>query len=90
MVKKVASSDVLVVPETPGFDESTGVVTIPSQTGVEYYDETNDPTFSSQLASGAQPAIAAGATVVITALPASGYYFATSDDDSWQFTRDDA
>ena len=91
VVRKVDASAALVVPEEPDFDAETGVVTVPSVTGVEYFDETNDPTFSTPLSAGAQSAIAAGSSVVITAQPEdANYYFATSDDDSWRFTRDEA
>lgn len=78
-----ASTDVLAVPEAPSFVASTGVVTIPTVTGVVYKNAGG-----TTLTAGAQTAIAAGATTEVFAFPATGYYFVTSDDDSWSFTRE--
>src|SRR5690606_26726246 len=38
VIKKVASSDTLVEPVQPTFNSTTGVITIPTVTGVEYQD----------------------------------------------------
>lgn len=87
--KRVDTTDTLVVPEEPGFVPATGVVTIPTVTGVTY---TNSAT-GATLVAGAQAALAAGASILVEAVPASGaYYFGTNDDrvDSWLFTRDEA
>lgn len=86
IIKKTAAANVLVNPITiPSFVKSTGVVTIPTQTGVVYKNAAGDT-----LTAGAQAAIAAGATVTIYAVPASGYYFANNAEDSWPFKRDAA
>ena len=85
VVRSVAGSAVLVVPTEPSFNESTGVVTIPTVTGVTYKNADTSATLSA----GAQAALAVGATLNVVAVPASaGYYFATSDDDQWAFTRE--
>lgn len=83
IIKKVASTDVLVAPTAPTFVKSTGVVTIPTKTGVVYKNADTDATLSA----GAQTALAIGATLNVVAVPASGYYFATSEEDEWSFTR---
>lgn len=84
VIRKVASGDVLVDPITiPTFVASTGVVTIPTQTGVVYKNDVTDATLSA----GAQSALSAGATLKVRAEPASGYYFATNRQDQWSFTR---
>ncbi len=71
-------------PTIPTFVTSTGVLTVPSVTGVVYKnDETN-----ATLSSGAQTAIASGATVYVRAYPATGYYFPHNFDATWSFTRD--
>ena len=85
VVKKVTGSLVLATPEEPGFVSATGVVTIPSVTGVVYED---DAAPGVPLTPGAQSAINAGASVTINAVPDTGYYFASSQGDSWTFTRD--
>jgi len=66
----------------PTFVTSTGVATLPAVTGVVW--KMDGVTKSS----GAQTAIAAGATTVVTAEPASGYYFHHNILTDWTFTRD--
>lgn len=83
VIKKTAGTNVLVTPNAPTFVASTGVVTIPTQTGVVYKDASDDST----LTAGAQTALDAGATLNVQAVPATGYYFATNREDQWSFTR---
>jgi hypothetical protein len=75
-----------VSPTKPAFVASTGVVTIPTVTGVVY--KGNDGTTT--LTAGAQTALAAGASTTVYAVPASGYYFANNQEDSWMFKRNAA
>ncbi len=83
VVRKTAGANVLVVPTEPTFDPDTGVVTIPTVTGVVYKDDAGVT-----LSAGAQTALDPGETLLVNAMPTSGYYFATSNDDSWSFTRE--
>lgn len=83
VVKAVAAANVLVTPGAPTFVPATGVVTIPTTAGVVYKNEATGAT----LTAGAQSALAAGATLKVIASPSAGYYFATSEDDQWSFTR---
>jgi len=83
VVKRVSSSNVLATPVMPTFVESTGVVTIPTVTGVTYVNADTDAT----LTPGAQSALAEGATLNVLATADSGYYFATNAEDEWSFTR---
>jgi hypothetical protein len=83
VVRKVAGTDILVVPNEPTFNTTTGVLTIVNQTGVIY---KNGATVVNA-AGSPYAAIASGASITIDATPAPGYYFATSNDDSWTFTR---
>ena len=86
-IKKVASTAALVAPTEPGFDQVTGVITIPSVTGVTYKRGDTDATVTA----GAMAALAAGASLRIYAVPASAsYYFQTSEQDEWTFSRDEA
>lgn len=93
VVKKVASSIVLVSPTAPTFVRSTGVITIPTTTGISYYVGTYDSTTGTQgqtgsaLTAGAQTAIASGATQYIIAVPSAGYQLNTNAEDFWTFTR---
>ena len=88
VIKSVASNAVLVSPNAPGFNESTGVLTITNQTGVVYTRTVNGGSPTVVNAAGSPyAAIAAGSSITITATPASGYYFATSDNDTWVLTR---
>jgi len=67
----------------PTFNSGTGVVTIPTQTGVVYKNEDTDAVLSA----GAQTALASGATLSVKAVPATGYYFEHNIDTDWDFTR---
>jgi HK97 family phage prohead protease len=71
-------------PTSPTFNAGTGVVTIPTVTGVTYKNQQTDAT----LTAGAQTAIAAGATISVKAVPNAGYYFPHNFDADWSFTRD--
>lgn len=84
-ITKVDSGDVLVTPQVPTFNSSTGVITIPSQTGVDYENAAGDP-----LTPGAQAPLAAGASLTVVAVPESGYFFSSSEGDTWTFKRQDA
>jgi hypothetical protein len=86
VIRKTGASNVLAVPLKPAFVASTGVVTIPTVTGVVYKGADGTTT----LTAGAQTALAAGASTTVYAVPASGYYFANTVDDSWPFTRNPA
>lgn len=91
--RKVASSVTLVTPTKPTFVVSTGVVTIPTVTGVVYKTATYNSatgavTDGSTLTAGAQSAIASGATTYVHAVPTnSSYEFNVSSEDFWHFTR---
>jgi hypothetical protein len=82
IIKKTAASNVLVKPTKPAFNTATGVITIPNVTGVVYKDSGG-----TTLTAGAQAALDPGETFTVNAVPASGYYFATNQDDSWPFKR---
>jgi len=83
VIRKTAAANVLVSPDKPTFVASTGVVTIPSKTGVIYQDASD----SSVLVAGAQPALAAGESMTVIAVPDTNYYFATNADTTWTFKR---
>ena len=83
VVKKVAGTDVLVVPAAPAFDGEE--VTITNQAGVVYKNAATDATMN---AAGSPYAVASGETLTVVATPAAGYYFATSEDDTWSFTNE--
>jgi hypothetical protein len=82
VVKKTASANVLVVPNPPTFNGETGVVTIVATTGIVYKNGVTDATLST----GAQAPLADGASLIVVATPAAGYYLASSEDDEWTFT----
>lgn len=83
-IKRAAAGAVEVVPDEPTFNEATGVVTIPAETGVVYKNAETDAT----LVAGAQAALPAGDSLYVTAVPASGYYFPDDQNDEWVFTRE--
>ena len=73
----------LATPTVPTFVSGTGVVTIPTVTGVVYKNETTGATLSA----GAQTALAPGESLVVEAVPATGYHFPHNFDADWTFTR---
>lgn len=77
----------LATPQVPTFNTGTGVLTVPTVTGVVYRNVTN-PLSPVTLSSGAQTAIASGATIKVDAVPATGYHFPHQFDEDWDFTRD--
>lgn len=85
IIKKTAKANVLVKPTKPSFVSSTGVITIPTKTGVVYKDSDGDT-----LSAGAQTALAEGASMMVYAVADTGYYFANTAEDNWTFKRPDA
>lgn len=85
--KRVDVSSVLVTPTKPAFVASTGTLTIPTVTGVEYTDASD----GSVLSAGAN-SVAPGDTILVEAQPVEGYHFSTNDDrvDTWSYTADPA
>lgn len=82
VVQKVASTDVLLPPATaPTFVAETGVVTLPTSTNFEWQLTDGTP-----LTDGAQTALDLGESLTVVAVPDSGYYFASSENDTWTFT----
>jgi HK97 family phage major capsid protein len=74
----------IVTPTAPTFVASTGVLTVPTQTGVVYQNADTGAT----LTAGAQTAIAPGATIDVVAVPATGYGFTHDSETEWAFQRD--
>jgi hypothetical protein len=74
---------VLTTVTSPTFNTTTGVLTIPTQTGVVYKNADMTTTFTA----GAQVAIASGETVIVEAVATTGYSFAHGLDTDWAFTR---
>jgi hypothetical protein len=73
----------LVNPTVPTFNTTTGVLTVPNQTGVVYRNADTDAVFTA----GNQPAVAAGTSVSVDADPDNGYYFPGNIVTDWTFTR---
>ena len=69
-------------PAAPTFNGTQ--VTIVNTTGVVYKNGSGTVIN----AAGSPYAVASGTTYVVNATPAAGYYFATSDDDTWSFEND--
>lgn len=78
-----AGAQTLVTPADPTFVANTGVITIPSVTGVRYFRADTGATVTGTVTIGTP-----GATLVIRAVPTNGTYaFAPGSDDDWSFTR---
>lgn len=83
VVRTVAGTDFLVTPTPPTYNEETGALTIVNTAGVVYKNGAGTVINNA----GSPYTVAEGTTYVVNATPAAGYYFATSDGDSWEFTR---
>jgi hypothetical protein len=81
VVMKVAASLISVTPNAPTYNASTGVVTIPTQTGVVYRDAADDAPITGT------HTVDPGETFVVNATPAGTHYFPSSEGDTWTFTR---
>jgi hypothetical protein len=79
----VRGAGTLATPTVPTFVEATGVVTIPTVTGVTYKNQTTGATLSA----GAQTALDPGDSLSVVATPNAGYYFPHNFDADWTFTR---
>lgn len=87
LMRVADSSDTLVEPIEPGFNPVTGVVTIPSQTGVTYRNADTEVV----LTAGDQPALEPGESLFVEAVPGADRYFANSEADGpWEYTRNQA
>jgi hypothetical protein len=72
-----------VMAQNPSFVASTGVITVPTVTGVRYFRADTNATVTGTVTIGT-----AGATLVIKAEPSnSDYVLAPESDNSWSFTR---
>ena len=84
VISMFAGAQTAVTTVAPTFVSTTGVITIPSVTGVQYRraDTNAVVTGTVTIAGGA------GANLVIRAVPASGsYVFTPQSDDDWAFVR---
>ena len=79
-----AGSLTVATPTRPTFVSSTGVITIPSVTGVRYRRKDT----GAIVAAGTVTIGVAGASLVIEAEPENGYIFPDTADDDYSFTRD--
>lgn len=84
VVGMFAGAQTAVTPVAPTFVAGTGVITIPSVTGVTYKRADTMVT----VVAGAMTAIPSLSTLVIKAVPTDGTYkFTAGSDDDWSFTR---
>jgi hypothetical protein len=84
VVTMFAGTITLVTPVAPTFVPATGVITIPTVTGVQYRrSDTNAVVTGTTTIAGTT-----GASLVIRATPATGAYaFTPNSDDDWSFVR---
>lgn len=83
VIAMFAGSQTAVTPTAPTFVAGTGVITIPTVTGVTYKRADTNATVTGTVTIGVS-----GASLVIYAVPATGEYkFAPNVDDDWSFTR---
>lgn len=83
VIRGTASANALVAPDAPAFDADAGELTITDKAGVVYKNADTDAVIN---AAGSPYSVDPGETINVVATPASGYYFESSDDDTWSFT----
>ena len=86
VVKRASTGATLVEPTAPTFNEGTGAITIPTQTGTVYRrGDTN-----AVVTTAVPPApLTAGQSLTIKAEPASSaFYFESNQDDEWTFSKE--
>ena len=79
----------LATPTAPTFNPTTGVITIPTVTGVTYKTQDSGPLGAADttLSAGAQTALTSGQSQSVKAVPNANYYFPHNFDADWSFTR---
>lgn len=82
VLRRTAAASVLVKPVKPGFAATTGVITIPTVTGIDYKDSDDNT-----LTAGPQTALNPGETMTVYAQPKANYHVANTVEDSWPFKR---
>ncbi len=83
VIRSVPSDADLVVPATPAFNKTTGVITIPTVAGVEYHrDDTG-----AVVADAATITLDDGESLGISAVPEAGSYVADTSNSHWTFTK---
>lgn len=71
-----------VTPTAPSFEAATGVITIPTVSGVVYRRADNG-----QVVSDTVTIATPGESLLIRATPSTGFKFKSGSDDDWSFTR---
>jgi hypothetical protein len=86
VIMKVAAGAALVAPTPPTFAEATGVITIPTKTGVTYKRADT----GAVVTTAAPPAaLTSGQSLTITAEPSSAsFYFESDQEDQWTFSKE--
>jgi len=86
VIRRAGAGGTLATPTEPAFVAATGVITIPTVTGVVYKNGDTDAT----IAAGAMAALDPGEALRVYSVPDTGYYFASNQEDEWTFERDAA
>lgn len=85
VVKKVESTDTLVVPEAPTFDPDDHTVTVATTAGITYKNKLTNTT----LTTGSPVTLSEGDELTVIAIPTAGNYLASSAEDEFFFTYED-
>lgn len=79
IIKRAAAGGTLATPVMPDF--ANNVVTVATTTGVEYQDKSDH----SVLTTGSPVTLTEGQSLTVEAVPTTGYYFASNQNDEWTF-----
>lgn len=81
VIAMFAGSQTTVTPVAPAFDAETGIITIPTITGLQYRRADTNAVVTDEVE------VPEGSSLVIRATPTPGYTFAPGSDDDWAFVR---
>jgi hypothetical protein len=84
IIAMLTGSLLATVPTQPTFASVTGTISIPSVAGTVYKRADTNATVTGDVVIAG----ASGSSLIIYAVPASGYYIADNIDTDWQFTKD--
>ena len=86
VLKKFDADDDLIVAGKPAFNPTTGVVTIPTDANVAYFNART----GAAMADGSTVTLTENQSIDIRAVAATGFFFKTSEGDSWTFRRNNS
>jgi hypothetical protein len=83
VIRKAESTDTLVVPEEPDFNEDAYEFTVATTSGITYKNKSTGATY----VTGTPVTVPPGTSITVVAVPNSGKYLDNNVDDEWTYNR---